>query len=282
MSNSQVVSHTLSQLEEITLIIGSLKSIALLESQQAKSNVTSQRQGLETMCNAAETMMTAFPTLNRPAAEAPSVLLIFGSERGFCGDFNTRLLTRLQQLSDAGQLADCVLCPVGLRLANRLGNDHRIITTLSAPSVYAEIGSQLTALMDVVGDLSSRYSPAGIATLYHDGLSHQPCFSPMLGDLQHRSDHGSYANAPLLNLEPEHFLTHLLSEYVLTRLNHILTLSFYAENLARLAHLNGALDRVEKQTAALEKQRNHLRQELITQELETILLSSGLMDDETI
>ncbi|MEW9798613.1 F0F1 ATP synthase subunit gamma [Alteromonas sp. CYL-A6] len=280
MTNARALKTRMDQLGDIALIIGSLKSIALLESQQARGCVESQTEGLNTMQEAIVRVIAGSPQLSLPAPQAPSVLFILGSERGFCGNFNARLCDELHALTEDGRLSDCQIYPVGYRLSVKLEQEPRVVSPLKAASVFAEIESVLSALTSLISQPDSPMTPEQVAVLYHDGTSSSPRFEPLLGSLAHPDNNAEEGFSPILNLSPEAFYAQAMSEYILTRLNHVLTLSFFSENQTRLQHLENALNNVDDQTLTLEKQRNHLRQEQITEELETILLSAGLKSEE--
>ncbi|MCC2616864.1 F0F1 ATP synthase subunit gamma [Aestuariibacter halophilus] len=280
MINARVLKTRMEQLGDIALIIGSLKSIALLESQQARGCVESQAEGLNAMQRAIVRSIAGCPELSLPVPVTPSILLILGSERGFCGNFNARLCDELDALTEAGTVSNCQIYPVGYRLSVKLEHDPRVVSALKAASVFAEIDTVLTALTSLVSQPETQITPEQVAVLYHDGVSATPRFEPLLGSLATQYREAGEGMRPLLNLNPVAFYAQAMSEYILTRLSHLLTLSFFSENQARLQHLENALSNLDEQTLTLEKQRNHLRQEQITEELETILLSAGLKSGE--
>jgi F-type H+-transporting ATPase subunit gamma len=53
--------------------------------------------------------------------------------------------------------------------------------------------------------------------------------------------------------------------------------SLMAEHYRRVQHLEGAIDRLEQRAEELGKKRNMLRQEEITEEIEVIMLSAGII-----
>lgn len=85
------------------------------------------------------------------------------------------------------------------------------------------------------------------------------------------------AASPDLNLLPAEFLTGLTSHYLYAVLNEVLYSSLMAENRQRLAHMDRALDRLEKGTARLRLAYNARRQEEITEEIEIILPSADML-----
>ncbi len=82
-----------------------------------------------------------------------------------------------------------------------------------------------------------------------------------------------YPFPPLLNLPPRRFLLLLIEHYLFSSLNEFLYSSLMAEHQQRVRHLEGAQRRIEERIRELTLQRNSLRQEEITEEIELILLN---------
>jgi F-type H+-transporting ATPase subunit gamma len=70
------------------------------------------------------------------------------------------------------------------------------------------------------------------------------------------------------------FLTQLVDLYLFSLLHKIFYSALLAENRARVSHLEGAIQRLKKQASELERKRNVLRQEEITEEIELLMLSA--------
>jgi F-type H+-transporting ATPase subunit gamma len=82
-----------------------------------------------------------------------------------------------------------------------------------------------------------------------------------------------YTHAPLLYLPPQGLLTGLVEEYLFAALYGLLYSSLMAESQRRMQHMDTAVRRLEKTSAELVRNRNSLRQEEITEEIEVIMLS---------
>jgi F-type H+-transporting ATPase subunit gamma len=164
---------------------------------------------------------------------------------------------------------------VGYRLSSKLEQDKRVMTSLQAAGVFAEIEPLLSELTSAINEVTTGHPHTRIAMLYHDELSKKIRFESLLSGLRNVSTTEQHLQAPLLNLHPAVFFKSLLEEYVLAKFNHILTRSFFSENQTRVQHLESALHEIEKQSNDMAKRLNQLRQEQITEELETILLNSG-------
>lgn len=87
-----------------------------------------------------------------------------------------------------------------------------------------------------------------------------------------------FSNPPLLNLPPANFLVEFADHYLLAALYAVLYRSLMVENRRRLQHMDNATHRLEQRMEELRRQRNRLRQEEITNEIEVIMLGQGILD----
>jgi len=83
-----------------------------------------------------------------------------------------------------------------------------------------------------------------------------------------------FTDPPLLYLPPRVFLAELIDLYLFALLHTIFYSALMAENRARMSHLEGAIQRLDRETRELELKRNLLRQEEITEEIELLMLSA--------
>ena len=88
-----------------------------------------------------------------------------------------------------------------------------------------------------------------------------------------------FADPPRLYLEPLDLFRELTDHYLFATLNELFYSALLAENERRLQHLDGALRRVERTREDMSLRGNALRQEEITEEIEIILLSTGMGAD---
>ncbi|NHO67830.1 hypothetical protein G8770_19975 [Aestuariicella hydrocarbonica] len=280
MSNLQAIRQQRKLLDEIGKIMDSIKTIALIEMQQSRHTLDNQRQGISAMQSAVSDFMTTFDAVHsatdQPFSNCPNVLILIGSERGFCGDFNARVVDTLTQSIDTHVLEQCQLIVVGYRLWNKLQHLSHALTPLSGANVAAEIKTTLAAVVELL----STAPPAGgfesVTVVFHDDRHKQVRQVKLLeGFMENpRSQSTTTSYPPLTNLAPAELLTELMGQYVYSHLNYLLTTSFVAENEQRVEHLRNALDQIDNQHLELAKKHNHLRQETITEELEIILLNT--------
>ncbi|MCO6441246.1 MAG: F0F1 ATP synthase subunit gamma [Nitrococcus mobilis] len=253
--------HTLGDLGEI---LGSLKNLALIETRKLVRLQGYQTEMAATISRAAEDFRRYYGDMLLPAGSSPLVLAV-GSERGFVGDFNERIIAALSP--NAAVLA------VGQRLCRRMEGDPRLADALDGPLVAEEVEPVLSALVKSLSRLSEHGGPPRLEAIHHTPgeteLQHIPLLPPYRETIPPSPD----GNPPRLNLKPRVFLGELLEHSLFASLRAVFLSSLMAENERRSQHLEGAARRLEEQKAALALRRKTLRQEEITEEIEMILLS---------
>jgi len=74
-----------------------MQGLSLVETKKLARFIGHQRRMLANIEAAAADFLSAFP-VGQMAGESPALLLLVGSERGFCGNFNERVLAALAAL----------------------------------------------------------------------------------------------------------------------------------------------------------------------------------------
>ena len=270
MSKRREVQNRLSMLDEIDGIMVAMKNLALLEAHKLETFLATQRRAVSGIETAAQDFLHFYPQTAH-ADGMQHLLLVIGSERGFCGNFNETLL---EQIALAAQQEGTLLVAVGRRLAAKLQDDKRIAAYVDGPSVADEVPPSLVRLAKVLGELQQHPEAAWrLSALYHDDESGEPRIRQLL-PLTAPTGKSLHSHAPLLNLEPSRFLSQLTSQYFYAALHEVFYASLMAENRKRLEHMENAIRRLEKDEAKLRLRYNALRQEEIIEEIEIIMLSA--------
>jgi F-type H+-transporting ATPase subunit gamma len=271
------VQQRLASLNEIDGIMVAMKNLALLETHRLAGFIDTQRRAVKSIEAAAADFLAFYTQAAAPGDGMQQLLLVIGSERGLCGDFNETLLG---PLAAARQQADTVLVAVGRKLEAKLHDDAGVTAFVEGPSVGEEVEAALARLAKVLGDLQQQRPGQvwRINALYHDDESAGPRLRQLL-PLAQPSGTPDYSHAPLLNLEPAQFLSQLTDQYLYAALHEVFYVSLMAENRMRLEHMDSAIRRLEKDEAALRLRYNALRQEEIIEEIEIIMLSAEALSD---
>ncbi len=278
MSKRREVKERLATLDEIDGIMVAMKNLALLETRRLAAFLATQRRAVAGIEAAAQDFLSFYPEIAALPGGARQLLLVVGSERGLCGDFNETLLA---PLATAMQQADTLPVVVGRRLEAKLQGSQRITAFVEGPGVAEEVPAALVRLAGVLGKLQQQRPEEAwcIGALYHDEESGAPRLRQLL-PLELPKTRPAYSHPPLLNLEPAQFLSQLTSQYLYAVLHEVFYASLMAENRKRLEHMDGAIRRLEKDEAKLRLRYNALRQEEIIEEIEIIMLSAEALADQ--
>ena len=153
----------------------------------------------------------------------------------------------------------------------------RCALALPGPTIAEDVDGVIAALSEGLGSLLGR--AAEVSALVHDtesgAVQHVPLepFPEPARDAAPRS-------APRMNLAPEVLLPQLAERYLLGRLQALLYGSLLAENERRMRHMDAAIRHLDEDRGRLRAQRDMLRQEEITEEIEVIMLSAEQLRDE--
>jgi len=274
MSQSRELQGHIVKLGEIRSILTAMKNLALIETHKLARFQPLQSRTVAAIESAAGDFLDFYPHLTATDRHARPVCIAVGSERGFCGDFNEKLLNAVEEQAYSRIIA------IGARLGNKLADSEpESVTTLAGANVAEEVPVIVNRLIDSIApaadSISSDHSGMHLAAVYHDNVSGQISHRQLLPLCPQPSpDTPHYRYPPLLNLPPETFFSDLLGHHLYAVLHEILYLSLSAENHRRLQHLEGAVNHLDDEITNLQRKSQIYRQEEITEEIEVILLNA--------
>jgi len=276
MTRRHQLAARLAGFREVRAILSAMKNIALMELRALAGLLEHQRRAMATIERAAADFL-CFYSPPGEAVPAASVCIVIGSERGFCGEFNEAL----EAEAHAAQARGEQLVAIGARLIDRLEADGSE-GLLAGANVTEELP---TVLQQVAAELErvQRASPTGplhVKAVYQhpdgSGLVTKTIAPLPLPERPPRP----HRHPPQLTLAPHTFFADLLEQALLLSLQEAFSVSLIAENRRRLAHMEGALKRLDEITVRLARRLNASRQEEITQEIEVIMLSAEALAEE--
>lgn len=271
MSKRRDLERHLRSLREIKDIMNAMKNLALMETHKLTRVLATQRRVVADLEAAAQDFFGFYPELADIGDGANEVCLLFGSERGFCGDFNE---TIIQLAETHAPVAPRIA--IGARLSDRLLDDPRIVARVAGPSVLEEVETVLLQLMEALDTWQATQPeprPLRPTLFYHQA---DVDTAKMLALHPSGSKHTAPATRgypPRLNVEPTAFLVRFTEHYLFAALCGSFYESLMAENQRRMQHMEYAVQRIEQDSEKLVLRRNTLRQEEITEEIEIIMLS---------
>jgi len=269
-------------LGEICEIMNAMKTLAYMETRKLSRFLDAQRAVVTNIEAAARDFLGFHGELAQEVGPAIQVYLLIGTERGFCGDINPRLVTGLEAVLRAEQGAEEIpatspveLILVGNKLHQLMAGDDRVSAFIDGANVAEEVAKVLEQVAVALAQLQAQYGGLALYGLCMGGDDNLE-ITRLLPPFAALSDQPStHANAPLLNLSTTDFLLELTEHYLFAALNEMLYRSLMAENHRRVIHLEGALQHLDDDSIELQRRSNALRQEEITEEIEVILLNSA-------
>ena len=280
MSGLAELSQRHDRLQEISGIMTAMKSLSLVEARKLARFIDHQQRMRANIEAAAADFMTFHSVADSGAAPGgPAILVVIGSERGFCGNFNERIVQALSHLVPGPEASSWIV--VGHRLGTRLAAHPRVLARLDGATVTEDVPAVLDRLIDALHELrpASDAGAAALQCLGHDAQG-EPVLTPLL-PLPRPAAGRARTDAPQLQLTPAAFYNALLDQFLLAALYGQLYTSLAAESRQRLAHMEHALDRLDDTLARLALKRNALRQERIVEEIEVMLSSAMAFVERT-
>lgn len=275
MSRRREVEEKLHSLQEIKGIMTSMKNLSLVETHKLRRLLSSQLPAVRGIEEVAEDFLQFQPAFRVSSPPLLHLYLLIGAERGFCGDFNERVLETMERTLAADSDARVHCLAVGRKLGMALEGDPRVLAFLDGPSVVGEVPEILSRVLESIGSLQAEHGPAALSIIHHSAEQEEILTVRLLPPFQEAPKKKRRpASPPRLYLPPALFFAGLVEHYLFAALNEIFYTSLMAEHLHRVQHLGAATHRLEEQAKELSLKRNTLRQEEITEEIEVILLST--------
>lgn len=245
MSSLSELSQHFARLKEISEIMTAMKSLSQVEVSKLSRFIGHQRRMLANIETAASDFLNAFP-FQAASGPQPKIILLIGSERGFCGNFNDRVQAALDALPPTEPAPSLLV--VGSRLATKLASHSGVIAQLDGATLTEDVPTVLNRLMDTLHTTRQQLAGEGVALL---SLAHEAEGEPALKHLLPIAPQqtSTFSYPPRLQLPPPEFFAELLDQYLLATLYGLLYESLAAENRQRLAHMEHALDRLDETLA---------------------------------
>ncbi|MBL1262791.1 F0F1 ATP synthase subunit gamma [Methylomicrobium sp. RS1] len=262
MSQRREIETRLALYDDLTGILGAMRSFALAELRRIGKREENQQLLVQNLRTALNDVAFALPPPEQPDYD---IWLLFGSVRGFCGSFNEDVLRLWQE--QTGERTPAIL--IGERLHDLLpesANDLRVPGANGGLDAAATIEAILPAIAE---SRQKHRGTAGLVACFHDdrGASSQR----LLPLTEAQPDVSGFP--PHVYASPEETAAGIAEHYLFHQILAILLRSIRVENHMRLMQMENALHHLEEGSSGLIRQRNRLRQEEIVEEIE--LMVSG-------
>jgi F-type H+-transporting ATPase subunit gamma len=274
------VETRIGSVQQLSSVITAMRGIAAARSREARAHLDGVRAYARTVSLAIGDALGLLPEAERPALSAGPAdghaIIALCAEQGFAGTFSERVLDRVEHVAARlGGLGELLLVgDRGLMTARERG----IAVAWSAPMV-AHAG-EVEALANRITE--ALYERLGDGRITRATIVHAVPGATAAVQVAERTlipfDYGRFASVrravpPLVTLPPRVLVARLAAEYVFAELCEAVTLSFAAENDARMQAMIAARANVSKTLDELVALSRRLRQEEITDEI--IELATG-------
>jgi F-type H+-transporting ATPase subunit gamma len=251
--------------------MSAMQSLAFMESRRLQGFLKIQQQVVEGIVSSAADLLAFHPDI-QPQRPKGSLILVVGSERGFCGNFNEALVERLE-MTLAARHQGFVAC--GRKLCNRLEGHSQLLASVEGAALMEEVDGVLKQLTGTLAAMGTGEHTLTLEVIYQVPEENEPTTRTLLPPFQDLlSAQPPFGFPPVINLSPARLLAELAEHYLFAALHEILYLSLMAENQRRTRHLDGAVRHLDQSLERLQYRSNQLRQEEIIEEIEVILLNA--------
>ncbi|BBP46906.1 hypothetical protein THMIRHAS_22790 [Thiosulfatimonas sediminis] len=276
MARYHELGHYREKLDDIHGIMHSMKTLAQMETHKL-GKVTDEQHAIQQQINAVACDFLHFYRNNLPQYQGnQKTVLLIGSERGFCGDFNPKIIETFEQQFSA-ERSTIQMIAIGNKLVSLLESKALAASKphfLPGANVCEEVGNLSERLIKTLTDLQTSDELYAVYHAYPEETIQVEQLLPAFTDHAELNCPQSLpSHEPLLNLSNQAFMLELTDHALLHNLHHILYDSLMAENLQRVRHLENATRHLEQKSETLRKRMNVLRQEEIIEEIEVILLN---------
>jgi len=272
MSHRHELDQHRRKLGDIRNIMYSMKTLALMETHKLARYIKAQSEISSTIEGMATDLLYFHPDVLPAVTSSSDIILLIGSERGFCGNFNESLVQKLQQFHASTDNNDNTVIVIGQKL-------HALLNITVCNIIFIEGADVTEDIYRVVGELARTLAgirkSASLFAIYHNSEKEGLYTEKLLPPFDNISrDHVKLTSPPLLNLSTTDFFLDLTDHYLYSALHRVLYSSLMAENESRVEHLEHATRHLDDKTEELGLKINALRQEEIIEEIEVILLNS--------
>lgn len=273
----------LQSLGELNGVVRALRSISAARVQQAHVVLDSIRQYTTVIQDALTDAAQSLPLPQDPSAagDRAGSVVVFGSEHGFVGGFNERLL----DVAALEQRPGDELLVVGARSV-LLAGERRAHVSWSC-AMASQVGGIDDVALRVAEELARAEGQRAaervilVYTRSSAGTWRIVTETLLPFDLRPYTSRRGNRAAPISNLSRGTLLNGLVVELLFAELAHAAAESFASENAARLAAMESAADNVAGKLDELRRIERELRQEEITTELMEVVTGVEAITNRT-
>ncbi len=283
MSKLKAVRKRIESIEKIRKITNAMQIVALTRLRRMEEVTLNARfyfdKIRELLFDIAEsTNFNMHPLLEDRTTDRPMGIIVIGSDKGLCGNFNNNVLTSLLQLKEKFPNSEIAAVVIGKKIVKAVGKKQEIdildtyapidLKTLDEPAGRI---SELFITKYLKKELNSIYLIYNEFKLQFIGKTKIVKLLPLkLEGQEKRSHHRNYIYEP----DPREIFTELLKEYINNQIHQGILESRAAEEMARMLAMKTATESAGDIIEGLTVTYHKARQAQITKELSEIVSAS--------
>ena len=277
MSSLRIIKRRIRSVQSTQQITRAMEMVAAAKLVRARKDAEAARPYGETMAAMLGHLAEAAGSLDHPLFTkrdtGSQVLVVFSSDRGMCGAFNTNLVRRTQQFVHEHPDDQIKLIFVGRKVWDYFQRrDFDILQLYRDIGTSAELSLAQT-LTNQLLDLYMNSDVQAIHLLYSEFIStitRRPTVEKLLSiepPAAAAAEHVGPSMDYIFEPSPERIFQDLLPRFALVRVMTALLESFASEHSARMVAMSSATKNAEEMIDNLVLLRNRLRQAIITKEI---------------
>lgn len=299
MTNAQSLQATIHHVEDLQVVVKTMKALAAVSIRQYE-------RAVEVLGEYSRSIETGFQILlqqqssegellipsgvqSRPLSFRRVAIIIFGSDRGLCGQFNERITSfALSKLQALALDHEPLIAIAGERLLPSLESaNHQIDQQFAVPIAVDGIVDLTTEILLAIEQWQVHEGIDRVILFYNEPSTSAtdqprqfqllPLDSDWLRSLSQRSWQTN--QIPLLTMNDEEFLSALMREYLFLYLFRAAAASLASENASRLSSMQSAEKNIQDRISDLTSEYRRQRQSAITSELLDVVSGFEALSD---
>ncbi|MBI2105081.1 MAG: ATP synthase F1 subunit gamma [Candidatus Omnitrophica bacterium] len=285
MASLRQLRQRLRSIQGTKQIMRAMQLVSASKLKRAQGRLLQARAVLGFLDGLLQRVLASVPALDHPLcavrAEGPSALVLFTSDSGLCGAYNTNLI----QLAESHLRRDTARA-TQLITVGKKGHRYFLRRGYASAASYLDLaGRPDLATAEAIGrELMERFLAGRVASvelLYSRFVSssvYRPAVLQWLPirleattESQGHNVTGSHAEEYIFEPSAQRIFDDLLPRWALATFQRAMLEAFTSEHSARMIAMKNATDNAEELLKSLTRQRNRIRQAAITKELSEIV-----------
>ena len=280
MSRAREIATRIGSLKELRDVIGAMRALAAAQMQQAQRSLEAVNRYSNVIAGALVESASLLPSRSAPFGATTAkrrALLVFGSEHGFCGALNSRLIAEARGALNQ-EPGECSLVMAGTRFAQRaIEQGLRADGTLAMATHSAGVTTAARRIADEINRVITTANIGRLEVVHGSYVAGRRIriqrFSLLPLDARMFSA-STPSIPPVSNLTPDALFEELAAEYLFAMIERAAMESFASENAARFRAMEAARENIDNKLRDLIRLAQQVRQESVTTEVLDLIAGS--------